>query len=219
MMSALIVARSALAAEAVRRTLHFAPACRVKGWIDGARDCSAPLRGIDVDLVVFELGEDQELILARLRECRACLPEAKLVLLASAMGEERLAQAAAAGLDAAITRSLSSASVGTLIREIAAGNVYHVLREPPRPRAVPGQVEGLTVRELEILRLVAGGLPNSRIATTLWITEQTVKFHLSNVYRKLGLANRTQAAHYAHVHGLLDGTSAPPAPALSVVAA
>ena len=36
------------------------------------------------------------------------------------------------------------------------------------------------------------------------MTEQTVKFHLSNVYRKLGVANRTEASHYAHVHGLVD---------------
>ena len=68
----------------------------------------------------------------------------------------------------------------------------------------------LTERELEILRLVAAGAPNSRIAAQLWITEQTVKFHLSNVYRKLGVANRTEASHHAYVHGLLDTRRYPP---------
>ena len=53
----------------------------------------------------------------------------------------------------------------------------------------------LTARELEILRLVASGNSNRRIAQRLWVTEQTVKFHLSNVYRKLGVANRTEASH------------------------
>ena len=47
-------------------------------------------------------------------------------------------------------------------------------------------------RELEVLRLVAAGSTNGDIARKLWVTEQTVKFHLSNVYRKLGLANRTE---------------------------
>ena len=66
----------------------------------------------------------------------------------------------------------------------------------------------LTDRELEILRLVAQGYTNGRIARELWVTEQTVKFHLSNIYRKLGLANRTEAANYAHVHGLVEPPAA-----------
>jgi DNA-binding NarL/FixJ family response regulator len=66
-----------------------------------------------------------------------------------------------------------------------------------------GATDMLTARELEILRLVAAGLSNNRIAAQLWVAEQTVKFHLSNIYRKLGLANRTEASHYAHMHGLL----------------
>ena len=74
---------------------------------------------------------------------------------------------------------------------------------PPKPEAVD---LGLTARELEILGLVAEGASNSSIARQLWVTEQTVKFHLSNVYRKLGVANRTEASHRAHVNGLLDAT-------------
>ncbi len=54
-----------------------------------------------------------------------------------------------------------------------------------------------------MLRLVAGGSTNGEIARKLWVTEQTVKFHLSNVYRKLEVGNRTEASHYAHVNGLL----------------
>ena len=62
---------------------------------------------------------------------------------------------------------------------------------------------GLTRRELEILRLVSQGLSNSELAKMLWVTEQTVKFHLSNIYRKLDVSNRTEASHWAQVHGLL----------------
>ena len=63
---------------------------------------------------------------------------------------------------------------------------------------------GLTRRELEILQLVAEGDSNAQLAKMLWITEQTVKFHLSNIYRKLGVSNRTEAARWAQLHGLLD---------------
>jgi DNA-binding NarL/FixJ family response regulator len=61
----------------------------------------------------------------------------------------------------------------------------------------------LTRRELEILRLVAEGHSNSQLAKMLWVTEQTVKFHLSNIYRKLDVANRTEASRWAQLNGLL----------------
>jgi DNA-binding NarL/FixJ family response regulator len=71
--------------------------------------------------------------------------------------------------------------------------------EAPR-RKMPG---GLTRRELEILRLVAEGHSNAALARRLWVTEQTVKFHLSNVYRKLNVTNRTEASRWAQLNGLL----------------
>jgi DNA-binding NarL/FixJ family response regulator len=72
----------------------------------------------------------------------------------------------------------------------------------------------LTEREDAILRAVARGLSNQAIAKELWVTEQTVKFHLHNVYRKLGVKNRTEAARYVFEHGLAEGVEAAvPAPA------
>jgi len=65
----------------------------------------------------------------------------------------------------------------------------------------------LTRRELEILQLVAEGYSNSQLAKMLWVTEQTVKFHLSNIYRKLDVVNRTEASRWAHLHGLLPATA------------
>ena len=89
---------------------------------------------------------------------------------------------------------------------IAAGNVFHAFdpaAASPTPIAA-SPLPALTAREVEVLRLVAADAPNGRIAAQLWITEQTVKFHLSKVYRKLGVSNRTEASHLAHVHGLLE---------------
>jgi DNA-binding NarL/FixJ family response regulator len=62
--------------------------------------------------------------------------------------------------------------------------------------------ESLTRREREILGLAAEGMSNSAMARELWVTEQTVKFHLSNVYRKLDVPNRTAAARWAQLNGL-----------------
>jgi len=88
----------------------------------------------------------------------------------------------------------------------------------PTPGTVPASSNGispsakdavaaLTKRELEILQLVAEGHSNSQLARILWVTEQTVKFHLSNIYRKIDVANRTEASRWAQVHGLLDTTA------------
>jgi DNA-binding NarL/FixJ family response regulator len=66
-----------------------------------------------------------------------------------------------------------------------------------------GHMQELTAREREILTAVARGLSNKAISQELWVTEQTVKFHLTNVYRKLGVPSRTAAVRYAHEHGLV----------------
>jgi DNA-binding NarL/FixJ family response regulator len=78
------------------------------------------------------------------------------------------------------------------------------------PTVVSSEEEqvSLTRREREILALVAEGHSNRELARMLWVTEQTVKFHLSNIYRKLDVANRTEASRWAHRHGLVGTASA-----------
>ncbi len=84
-----------------------------------------------------------------------------------------------------------------------------------RPRLVPGARAtsvrrrrtgpgGLTRREVEVLQLVSNGMTNRAVARALWVTSETVKFHLSNVYRKLGVGNRVEASEWAHENGV-DG--------------
>jgi DNA-binding NarL/FixJ family response regulator len=58
-----------------------------------------------------------------------------------------------------------------------------------------------------MLKAVARGLSNQAIGKKYWVTEQTVKFHLGNVYRKLGVTNRTEATHFAYEHGLVDSSA------------
>ena len=64
-------------------------------------------------------------------------------------------------------------------------------------------IEHLTPRELEVLRLMAQGLPNRRIAELLAVNERTIKHHVSEILAKLGVDNRTQAITFAAVHGLI----------------
>ena len=75
----------------------------------------------------------------------------------------------------------------------------------PAPTVEPGAAARapLTPRELEVVALVAEGSTNAVIARQLGVTEQAVKFHLSNVYRKLEVSNRTEMSLHAQLHGLL----------------
>jgi DNA-binding NarL/FixJ family response regulator len=207
----LIVADDPLSASEVRQALRAAAAFEiVDGYAEGRAPCGATVAAHQPDVVVVDQMRPCEATLARIGEVRAALPTVKIVLLPTRMDPEWLADAAAAGIDAAIAKTFRLQSLGALAREVATGNVFHAFnrRTALRP-AGPSGLPALTERELEILRLVAAGAPNSRIARQLWITEQTVKFHLSNVYRKLGVSNRTEASHHAYVHGLLESTPRP----------
>jgi DNA-binding NarL/FixJ family response regulator len=201
-----IMASSPAVCQTVRRMLAGGMLCRVVAYVDAGTPCGAAIARVRPDLILIGDLAAPRTRLARIREARSAAPAAKIVLLVDSMDPEELADAAAAGIDAAIGTQAGTLGVAALIHEVAAGNVYHAFA--PRRTTETAKRDGLTPRELEILRLVAAGASNGRIARTLWVAEQTVKYHLSNIYRKLGVANRTQASHYAHVHRLVD----PPAP-------
>jgi DNA-binding NarL/FixJ family response regulator len=203
-MRVLIIAETSQAAEVIRRGLRHAPSCQVLGYANGRTACDATVAQVRPDVIVLDDLASRDATLARIGESRGAAPESKLVLLSPDMDAEWLARAASAGINAAISKSTQLASIGMLVREVAAGNVYHAFAGATTEPDNSVAVDQLTTRELQILQLVAAGSSNGRIAAELWVTEQTVKFHLSNIYRKLGLANRTEASHYAHLHGLVE---------------
>jgi DNA-binding NarL/FixJ family response regulator len=203
-MRVVIVADGQLAAESVRGCLHSVPTFSVVGFIDGRRPWDDTLSLVEHDLVVVYSASPAAPSAGCLADIRR-ESTAKVVLLTNDMDEAWLRDACEQGADAVVSVSVGTAALGSLIRQIALGAVYHPLQASTEAVSDTAATHtDLTARELEILRLVAAGASNSRVAMELWVTEQTVKFHLSNTYRKLGVANRTEAAHYAHTHGLLE---------------
>ena len=201
-MLVVIVTDNGFAAEAIRRSFRGASGVNVAGYVDGRRSCGAAVAEARPDVVVVDEMTWSANAVARIAEVRRAAPETKIVVLTAAPDAPWLADAVRAGADAAIAKTVQPTTLGLLVREIWAGTVHHAFTA--RRAAAGGNAghDGLTPRELEILRLVASGASNGVIARQLWVTEQTVKFHLSNVYRKLGVANRTAASHYAHVNGI-----------------
>jgi len=114
--------------------------------------------------------------------------------------------ALAAGASTFVVKTAHPDDLGAAVRQTFEHSVYLAggrAVAQPRPRDIEPAAD-LTRRELEILRLVAEGHSNAGLAKMLWVTEQTVKFHLSNIYRKLDVANRTEASRWAQLHGILS---------------
>ncbi len=201
-MLVVIVTDNGLAAEAIRGSFRNTSGVRVAGYVDGRRACGLAVAEAQPDVVIVDEMTWSTSAVARIAEIRKAAPAAKIVALTSQPSAPWLADAVRAGAHASIAKTVQPNLLGLLVREIWAGSVHHAFAAAPVE--VEADHQQLTPRELEILRLVAAGASNSRIAGQLWVTEQTIKFHLSNVYRKLGVANRTEASHYAHIHRLID---------------
>lgn len=147
-----------------------------------------------------------------IRQARERAPSLRVVVLAGSGDPEDVAEAFEAGAVAYVVKTAHPDDIAVVARQvfdpsIFLANGYEVLQgrggRVSAPAQANGDSRGLTRRELEILALVAEGHSNGQMARKLWVTEQTVKFHLSNIYRKLDVANRTEAASWAHRHHLV----------------
>jgi DNA-binding NarL/FixJ family response regulator len=170
------------------------------------------VRELEPDILITELASSDGQLggLALLEEARGTERMRSIVL--SLHHEPRHIDAAlAAGAVAYVIKTAHPDDLASAIRQAFDHSIYlsnsTVMTRSSR-EAEEDDGPGLTRRELEILRLVAEGHSNAQLARMLWVTEQTVKFHLSNVYRKLGVANRTEASRWAQLNGLLGAPAA-----------
>ncbi len=138
-------------------------------------------------------------------------PAVQVVMLSASEDPKQIAEALGAGASAYIGKRINPEDLASAVRQVVAGVVYQRSAEGvdavPSAPADPG--DELTKRERTMLEAVARGLSTKAISRELWISEKTVKFHLTNIYRKLGVHNRTGAMRYAFEHGLV--TSPPEA--------
>jgi DNA-binding NarL/FixJ family response regulator len=118
-----------------------------------------------------------------------------VVVVAADATAEVAGAAFAAGATAVITDTARAGNLASTLALAAAGSGK-------------GDDFGLSDREVEILELVARGSSNAQIARALWVSDQTVKFHLSRIYKKLGVSSRTEAAWVARTEGLVVDTPA-----------
>ena len=153
-------------------------------------------------------GDDDADGVALIERARAELPEIRAIVVSMSDRRATIERAFMAGASAYVMKSahpddLASAARQAFDHSLFLAGAPRVVAPAPAPVHDPTAQADLTRREEEILRLVAEGHSNAQLARMLWVTEQTVKFHLSNVYRKLDVSNRTEAARWAQLNGLL----------------
>jgi DNA-binding NarL/FixJ family response regulator len=131
-------------------------------------------------------------------------PDVKVVVLAEAHDRASIHAALAAGASAYVLKSVATGDLAAIVRHAATGSVFHATPMPTGTSVSSDpETPALTGRERTILEAVAAGLTTAAISERLWVSEHTVKFHLTNIYRKLDVANRAGAVRYALEHDLV----------------
>jgi DNA-binding NarL/FixJ family response regulator len=153
------------------------------------------------ELVALELGmrtADGEPCLDAIR---ARYPDMRVIVLSASADPGMISSALERGARAFITKCINPLDIPSALRQACDTTVYHAIGGSPSQNDVLRDA-GLTEREATMLKALARGLSNRAISEELWLSEQTVKFHLGNLYRKLGVPNRLAAATFAHTHGV-----------------
>ncbi|PRY00933.1 response regulator transcription factor [Allonocardiopsis opalescens] len=146
-------------------------------------------------------------------------PDVAVVVLTTYADDESIAAALRAGARGYLTKNAGRAEIAAALHAAVAGQsafdpavsarltaAFGAAVRAGRPaEPPPAPPDGLTAREAEVLRALARGLSNAEIGAELFIAETTVKTHINNAFAKIGARNRTEAAHYAHRHGLTEG--------------
>jgi DNA-binding NarL/FixJ family response regulator len=179
------------------------------------------------DIVLLDLVMPQMDGIQATRKIRECSPNSRIIILTSFGEEDKVLPAIRAGAQGYLLKDIPPDELVRAIRETYLGNVQlhpeiakklmsavAAQEETSGSRAVTSADGGLTEREQEVLNLLADGLSNRDIAGKMFISEKTVKTHVSNILSKLHLEDRTQAAIYALKHGSATDKDSRRAPGL-----
>lgn len=158
------------------------------------------------DLVVLDISMPQLDGLACLDQIRKRYPDVKVVILSASGDPDRVQAALARGATAYVLKSVDVRDLASALRQAIEGTVFQAFGVQQDSDGELASSAGLTKRETAILKAVARGLTNQAIGREFWISEQTVKFHLRNIFRKLEVGSRTEAARYAFEHGLVESS-------------
>jgi DNA-binding NarL/FixJ family response regulator len=193
-----------LMVEGTKRALEAAGGFTVVGEATNGAQVLPLVRRLQPELVLLDLRMPQMDGLTCLSKIRKEFPDVKVAILSATQDATQIQTALKRGASAYIVKTVNPEDLAAALRQTMEGTVFTTAGVSDDPGERAAKEAGLTERELVIVRAVARGLSNEAIAKELWVAEQTVKFHLTNIYRKLDVSNRTEAARYAFEQGLVE---------------
>jgi DNA-binding NarL/FixJ family response regulator len=198
--------------ESIAGTLGTEPAFDVVGLAGNGLEAIELARQLEPDVVLMDIKMPHMDGIEAVRQMKAELPLIHIILLTTFTSDGYVLEGLSAGANGYILKDTSTVGLISAIRAVAAGEQVIApdiaarmmqLLDRQHPERDSGY-DGLTSREMETLILVAKGLVAKEIARTLDISEKTVRNHISNIYRKLGIYDRSQLVIYAMKKGLVD---------------
>jgi DNA-binding NarL/FixJ family response regulator len=189
--------------EAIKLALEHEPDLQVVGEAESGSQVLPLVAQTQPDVVVLDLQMPGIDGVACIRLIRKRFPLVRTMVLSAYDSDDMIETALEAGADGFISKSVDPAELAWALRHALAKPVTKAIG---RASQVHSAVEetGLSKRELDVLLALADGKSNKEIASTLWLAPQTVKFHLTSIYRKLGVNSRTQAVNWAYRQGLVE---------------
>ncbi|MBS3765379.1 response regulator transcription factor [Candidatus Bipolaricaulota bacterium] len=193
----------------VKALIDTEPHLEVIGEAADGREAVTKVKSQNPDVVLMDLVMPEMDGVEATSKITKVDPAPKILILTSFSEEERIIQAIKAGATGYLIKDASPDELVQAIKDVyhgestldpkVAGTVLRSVQNEPQDSS-----EDLTDREVEVLELLAEGLPNEDIAEKLYISERTVRSHVSNILAKLDLTNRTQAALYAVKKGIVE---------------
>jgi NarL family two-component system response regulator LiaR len=205
----LIADDHAVVREGLRGLISSEPGMEVVGEAKDGVETVLKAHALQPDVILIDLVMPRKDGIQAITEIKKHDPDARILVLTSFAEDDKVFPAIKQGALGYLLKDSSPQELLQAIRDVHHGEsslhpaiARKLIRELSQPSDLPPAEEPLTEREVDVLRLVAKGLSNDEIGERLFISERTVRTHVSNILGKLHLANRTQAALYALREGL-----------------
>jgi two-component system response regulator DegU len=201
-----------LMVEAIKIVLAESEDFEVVGIAESGMEVAGLVEQVQPDLVLLDLSLPDLHGLDIVRSLSASKSPAQVVIFSAHEEPELIDAALRGGASAFITKRIDPRDLPAALRQALEPTLFQPLQQTVLVDGNAAPVE-LTERELDVLNALADGLSNKAIGKRLWLSEQTVKFHLTSIYRKLGVSSRTEAIAMAYGRHLVTSkTAGEPAP-------